>query len=176
MPGNNLLKPMPLAQAIAQIILPAYALLPAKMNSPEATVMMLTIFQQEGEARYRLQVPNGPAKGFWQFEKNGGVLGVMTHASSKKIAEQVCLARGIDWNREAIYNALEYDDILAACFARLLLYTDPWQLPNVDDYIDSFKPEESLSWRYYDRNWQPGKPHPEKWMANHNKARLAVEA
>jgi hypothetical protein len=58
----------------------------------------------------------------------------------------------------------------------LLLYTDPWQLPNVDDYIDSFKPEESLSWRYYDRNWQPGKPHPEKWMANHNKARLAVEA
>ncbi|MFC0669487.1 Arm DNA-binding domain-containing protein [Azotobacter chroococcum] len=57
--------------------------------------------------------------------------------------------------RQAVYAALEHDDILAAAFARLLLWTDPAPLPAVG--------EVAKSWDLYVRTWRPGKPHRNRW-------------
>ena len=48
--------------------------------------------------------------------------------------------------------ALEHDDVLAAAFGRLLLWTDPRAPPAVGD--------ESGAWALYLRCWRPGKPRP----------------
>lgn len=78
------------------------------------------------------------ARGFWQFEKGakasrGGVWGVFLHSASRSHLEAVCRARNVPFEPVAIWAALERDDILAACVARLLLWTDPKALPAVDD-------------------------------------------
>lgn len=175
MAGHDLPAPMPLAQAIRDIILPTYALLPTSFASDKRTVMLLSIMQQEANAQYRIQQPNGPAKGFWQFESGGGVKGVMTHPASRDLASALCIDRNVQFERKDVYDALEFDDILACGFAALLLYTDPNALPEVGDAISVLEPMNSKSWRYYERNWRPGKPHPEKWAKNHYNAVQAVK-
>jgi hypothetical protein len=57
----------------------------------------------------------------------------------------------------AVYAALEHDDVLAAAFARLLLWTDPEPLPAVG--------EVQRAWALYLRTWRPGKPHRQTWDA-----------
>ena len=49
----------------------------------------------------------------------------------------------------------EWDDVLAAAFARLLLFTDPAKLPKLGDADGA--------WQLYLRTWRPGKPHPHTW-------------
>jgi hypothetical protein len=132
----------------------AFRLLPSKMNSEAARVMLYAIGLQESRFEHRRQI-GGPARGFWQFEKGGGVKGVLTHPSSRKYATAVCEVRGVSPTAEAAYPALERDDVLAAAFARLLLYTDPRALPKIGDVQGA--------WDYYIRNWRPGKPHPGSW-------------
>ena len=60
--------------------------IPIKRN---AHVMMLAIAGQESNWTERLQKPVAYAKGFYQFEKNGGVKGVLTHASTKAVAKSL---------------------------------------------------------------------------------------
>ena len=120
--------------------------------------MLWAIGRQESRFLHRRQI-GGPARGFWQFEKGGGVKGVLTHKASKKAAAELCEARGVAATTAAVYPALETDDILACGFARLLLFTDPRPLPpaiaaSADD-----------AWVYYKANWRPGKPHPQTWKA-----------
>lgn len=104
----------------------------------------------------------GPARGFWQFEQGGGVRGVLTHAASAALARQVCEVRGVAPTSAAVYAQLESDDVLAAAFARLLLWTDPARLPAVGD--------SQGAWDLYARTWRPGKPHPQTWPALHAQA------
>lgn len=132
----------------------ALGMLPEKMDSTMARIMMIAIGLQESRFKYRKQI-GGPAKGWAQFERNGGVRGVMNHHSSKSYAVQVCSKLGVPFNTTSVYNALEHDDVLAAAFARLLLWTDPHSLPQIDD-VDG-------AWDYYIRNWRPGKPHRHTW-------------
>ncbi|WP_454703469.1 hypothetical protein [Achromobacter pestifer] len=148
-------------------ISPALALLPTKMDSPAARVMLLAIGLQESRFQHRRQI-NGPARGFWQFEQGGGVLGVLTHAASAALARQVCEARGVAPTTAAVYGRLENDDVLAAAFARLLLWTDAARLPAVDD--------KDSAWALYLRTWRPGKPHPNTWPALHARAAAGVES
>lgn len=153
----------------------AFRLLPVRMDSAKARVEMLAIGFQESEFKHRFQVLNdptkkGPARGFWQFEEGGGVKGVMTHEASKEWARAVCGLRNVPFERNAVWLKLETDDVLAAAFARLLLFTDPRPLPVLPDAINPHFAELSDSWKYYARNWRPGKPHPEKWAANYAKA------
>jgi hypothetical protein len=141
------------------------------MDTPAARVMLLTIGQQESGFRARAQILNGggkgPARGFWQFERGGGVKGVMNHYSTTGHAHRLCADRGVDWDGQAIWERLETDDILACCFARLLLYADPLPLPKVGD-VDG-------AWDLYaQRAWRPGKPHPETWADYYQKARDAL--
>jgi hypothetical protein len=72
-----------------------------------------------------------------------------------KEAKHVCALRGIEWDREKIWLALAQDDVLAAAFARLLMYTDPKRLPG----------STQEGWELYQRVWRPGKPHPQTWAA-----------
>lgn len=147
----------------------ALKLLPPKLTTRGAWVELLTIGAQESEDwQYRRQKGNGPARGFWQFEMNGGVKGVMLHPSKtvRDLAQQVCLARNTPWDREVIWQNLERDDVLAAAFARLNLYGDPGALPAVGD--------EQGAWDMYARVWRPGKPHRDTWGARYKAAVAAT--
>lgn len=149
--------------ALESAIRPALALLPASMDTDRARVMLIAIGLQESRLTYRRQI-GGPARGLWQFEEGGGVKGVLTHPSSKDLAFKVCLVRGVTADRRSVYAALEHDDILAAAFARLLLWTDPKALPAT----------EQACWELYMRTWRPGRPHPETWPTRFREASQAV--
>lgn len=129
-------------------IRPALAALPARMRSREAVVMLLAIGLQESLFKYRRQMGNGPARGLWQFERMGGVAGVLQHRKTATLAMETCRARGVDVAASDVHAALEHDDVLAAAFARLLLWTDPKPLPALND-VDG-------AWQLYLRTWRPG--------------------
>lgn len=128
------------------------------LDTPAARAMLWAIGRQESRFIHRRQI-GGPARGFWQFERGGGVRGVLTHRASADMARKLCAACGVEPTSFAVYPALEHDDVLAAGFARLLLYTDPKPLPPVEPR------NENAAWDYYIRNWRPGKPHRHTWGA-----------
>ena len=134
----------------------SYKLLPMKMDSHFARVNQAAIGQQESGYLVRRQYGNGPARGFWQFEESGGVKGVMEHKSTAELARSVCHARGVPFVRRTVWEALETDDVLAAAFCRLLMWTDSGKLPT----------NEADGWAMYARTWRPGKPHPDKWPSS----------
>lgn len=157
---------MTLSEIRERAIAPALALLPARMSSREAEVQMLAIGLQESRFQHRRQI-GGPARGFWQFEQGGGVRGVLRHSASREHALAVCRIRNVIATEGAVYAALEHDDVLAAAFARLLLWTDPKALPALGD--------EQAAWDLYLRTWRPGKPHRHTWDALYAKALEAIE-
>lgn len=134
----------------------SYKLLPMKMDSPFARINQAAIGQQESGYLVRRQYGNGPARGYWQFEEGGGVKGVMEHKSTAELARSVCHARGVPFVRRTVWEALETDDVLAAAFCRLLMWTDSGKLPT----------NEADGWAMYARTWRPGRPHPDKWPAS----------
>jgi len=146
----------------------------AWLGGPEvngiAKVMLLAIAQQESgrglEARYQGSPGNvpGPARGWWQFEQGGGVAGVMAHRATKDLAHKACDHFSVVKHNAAVWRALEGHDLLAACFARLLLYSDPMALPTTEE----------AGWAFYLRNWRPGKPHASAWPRNWMNASQAV--
>lgn len=156
---------MDLQQIRRSAIAPALALLPTKMSGPQAEVMLLAIGLQESRFQHRRQI-GGPAVGFWQFEQGGGVRGVLTHPSSREHAAAICKTRGIPASASAVYSALATDDVLAAAFARLLLWTDPGALPAVG--------EMPAAWDLYLRTWRPGKPHLGSWKGLYMQAMAAI--
>ncbi|AUT47025.1 hypothetical protein [Achromobacter sp. AONIH1] len=161
---------MNLSQIVETAVDPALALLPAAMDSPAARCMLLAIGLQESRFVHRRQI-GGPARGFWQFEKGtrasrGGVWGVYLHPASKDRLAALCKARSVACDPDAIYAALEYDDVLAAGVARLLLWTDAARLPRIGDA--------DAALTLYLRTWRPGKPHPASWPALYAQAVAAV--
>lgn len=173
--------PMSPAQALG-LIREAAALLPPKMDSEPARVQVLAQCLQESSLAYRRQMGDGPARGLAQFERGGGVAGVLHHPLSRDLARGVCEARGVAVNTLAVWTALEFDDVLNMALSRLLLWTDPRKLPDPDEFIDPDHhidpndPNASASWRLYYRVWRPGKPHINKWPKNHATALAAVRA
>lgn len=155
---------MKLDEVLDLAYLPAIAILGLK-DSPQARVMMLAIGLQESQFKYRRQMNEGPAKSFWQFERGGGVKGVLNHPASAKKAVALCSARGVAADSLAVWNKMEFDDVLGAGFARLLLLTDPRPLPALGDTQGA--------WAYYVNNWRPGKPHIGTWPINHAAATKA---
>jgi hypothetical protein len=168
-----------LLDTIAQeAIGPALKLLPVQMDSPEARVMLLAIGLQESRFMFRFQKVagqpyiKGPARSYWQCElgspaTRGGVTGVFMHDASRYWLAHLCESRGVAFRPEAIWNAIETDDVLAAGVARLLLFTDPKKLPAVDDV-------EGAWGLYAYRTWRPGRPRRETWDAFHTQARAQV--
>ncbi len=148
-------------------IFPALRILPEKMDSHAARAMMIAIALQESRIEHRRQI-GGPARGYWQFELGGGVRGVLTHPASKPYIQDVLAAHDYDPTSppDACYAAIEHNDILAAAFARLLLWTLPGALPARGDADEA--------WAQYIEAWRPGKPHPETWPDFYRQAWEAV--
>ena len=145
----------------------ALRLLPDRMTSDEARVMLGAIALQESGLTTRQQY-GGPAHGLWQFERGGGVKGVLKHHATREHARALCAKCHVSPTEQAVYEALCRDDVLAAGFARLLLWTDPKALPALGD--------EAGAWGLYLRTWRPGKPRPAHWAGNYRQALLAVKA
>lgn len=144
-----------LAYVNAFIFPAAFALLPAGMDTPEARAQLLAIALQESRFAHRRQMSSGPARGFWQFELAGGVAGVLTNAQTKPHIERVLETLCYPAAASGCYDAIEHNDVLAAAFARLLLYATPGALPRV------YQAEKG--WQLYVNAWRPGKPHRETW-------------
>lgn len=149
----------------SRVLGPGLALLPSRMDTDRARIMLLAIGLQESRFEHRRQI-GGPARGFWQFERGGGVKGVLAHPASALAAKAVCREQGIEPTAAAVYPALEHDDLLACAFARLLLWTDAKALPAAG-YAQA-------AWEYYLRTWCPGKPHRKMWDALYGQAVNAI--
>lgn len=132
------------------------ALTPTKMRTAAARVLLYATSRQENPTRSPRQLvkvdgklqPIGPAAGDYQFEKGGGVRGVLTHPASAAHAREVCGQRGVAPTSDAVFTAIQTDPVLAAALARLLYYTDPKPIPAVGD--------EQGAWELYLRTWRPG--------------------
>lgn len=151
-------------ETIQRFVIPAaYDLLPVQMQTPPATAMLLAIGLQESKFQHRRQA-GGPARGFWQFEQQGGVAGVLMHPSTADHARHAlrALRYPTTTTPQAVYGLLADNDVLAAVFARLLLWTVPGRLP--------LPSQSAAGWRQYLDGWKPGKPHPETWPVYFNSA------
>lgn len=136
----------------------------------KADRFILAIGLQESNCQHRFQIGSsnsspGPARGFYQFERGGGVRGVMTHGASRDKADALCQDCLVSRDEHCVWRALEGNDVLAAGFARLLIWTSPNPLPTT----------EQEAWTQYSKElWRPGKPHPDTWPANWEAAGMAV--
>jgi hypothetical protein len=132
--------------------------------------MLLAIALQESDLDSRDQDDPahrvGPARGLWQFEQGGGVRGVLSHRVTAAMARRICASRACPPTERSIFLALGNDDLLACGFARLLLWADPSPLPALGD--------RRAAWGYYERNWRPGKPHPDLWSEKYDRAISAI--
>lgn len=152
---------------------PALKLLPLRMDSEKARVEMLAAGLQESRFEHRYQIvrndpyAKGPARGFWQNERSG-VFAVMTNRATADYARDLCKACGVPFDSPLVHARIEFDDVLAAGLARLLLWADPKPLPEVDDTEGA--------WLCYLRCWRPGKPRRETWDEFHAQARAQVMA
>ncbi len=165
---------MQLNEVLRNIVASAMAQLPPAMDSPKARVMLLAIGLQESRFEFRRQLGNGPARGFWQFElgtraSKGGVWGVYLHMLSAAPLVALCNLHKVAATPEAIWTALEFNDIFACGVARLMLWTDSQALPALGDADGAWN-------TYAVRVWRPGKPHRDTWDAFYGQAVAAVEA
>lgn len=139
--------------------------LPSRMDTPAARLMMLAIQKHEDPEERRYQVvkrtdatkpdnivgqrtAKGPARSLWQMEQGGGVKGVLHHHSTSDYITDICLRMEITPVAITCWQAIEDNDVLAACFARLLLWSDPHKMPYVGDAAGAFD--------LYLRTWRPG--------------------
>lgn len=139
--------------------------LPSRMDTPAARLMMLAIQKQEDPEERRYQVvrrteatglenivgertAKGPARSLWQMEEGGGVKGVLSHAKTYPYIAEVLMQFDIAARTTACWLAIEHNDALAACFARLLLWSDPKKMPAINDPEGAFD--------LYLRTWRPG--------------------
>ncbi len=147
-------------------VLPGLSLLPTKMDTLKARAHLLAIGFQESGFENRKQI-GGPARGFWQFERGGGIHGVLTHPSTSAIITDVCKRLVVPADIDICYGLVAYHDALACCFARLLLWTLPRPLPGKDDVEEA--------WSQYIMAWGPGKPRKETWERCYRSAWTMVE-
>lgn len=151
---------------VAYYVLPtALAMLPPKLDSPEARAFLLAIMLQESKGLHRDQLDpkrlNGPALGLWQFEEFGAVHGVLTHPTTRKHARTLLEVLRYDVTvplmdlRRNTWEAIEHNDLLACGFARLNLLWLPDTLPK--------RNESARGYQQYLATWKPGKPHPQTW-------------
>lgn len=131
----------------------AAALLPPKLDSRNAWAQLFAISMQESRLDARRQI-GGPARGFWEFEL-GGISGVLQHPASYTMIRSVLDRLDYGYGMQESYIAIEHNDVLAFCYARLLLWTLPGALPE--------RNEPQVGWDQYQAAWRPGAPHRATW-------------
>jgi hypothetical protein len=147
---------------------PALAMLAqASVKSDDrARVLIMAIAGQESDWATRRQYGGGPARSYWQFERDGGVIELFQ--KTPRLLRFVCVTLDVPYDTGTVYEAMAWNDTLAASMARLLLWQDPAELPETDDMKGG--------WDYYNRNWRPGAPRPDVWPIKHNTAKTLVKA
>lgn len=163
------------------VISSAFALLPGQMNTRESRAMMLAIGLHESGFRARVQGGqvrydkvirgSGPARGFWQFERAGGVAEILTSPDTKDLVEPICRMMLYEATPAAVHPALADNDVLAAIFCRLLLWRDPRPMPTPN--------EQEKGYKIYLRNWRPNPEaaarHAGAWSRNFDEAWALVK-
>lgn len=134
------------------------ALLPEPLRTIDAKVQLYATSVQENPTRAPRQLikkdgklqPIGPAAGDYQFEKTGGIRGLVNFKSARlqQMLSEVCKARKVAVNVDALFDAIQVDPVLAAALARLLYFTDAAVLPKAG--------AEQYAWGVYLRTWRPG--------------------
>jgi len=130
------------------------------VSDDRARVLVMAIAGQESGWKERRQI-GGPARSYWQFELGGGVSGLFGVTPDKLL--KVCTALDIPYAPDIVFQAMAWNDTLACCMARLLLWTDPRPLPDVGNAL--------AGWNYYLAQWRPGAPHHETWDARYGVAK-----
>lgn len=145
---------------LKQGILPALAELSGLgvKHAPPTARFLLAVALQETGLRHRRQVTSngeegGPASSFWQFEIGGACKGVLRHAVTEVRMTKICDLFNVKPEPMALWEAMRYNDIVAAAAARLLVLTLPHAIPETA----------GDGWSQYLEAWRPGKPHPETW-------------
>lgn len=131
---------------LAKVIVPALALLPSQMDTPEARVPVLAFGAQESGYQTRKQ-DGGPAHGLWQCEQPIMQLLLDNRAVEVPI-RNLCSARAVAPVSSDMYLAVATDDVFAAGIARLILWCDLAPLPALGDAEGAFET--------YIRVWGPG--------------------
>jgi hypothetical protein len=151
---------------ISRIVIPAAFLLleeiardlkhraAGKLAVPYAKPALLAIGLQESRFEHRKQI-RGPALSFWQAESGGGFRGILFHTATKDVARDLLQKMAYGEPDDSDFQAIEHNDILACCGARLLLWTHPDKLPGIG--------EPERAWQMYLDTWRPGKPHESTW-------------
>lgn len=119
-------------------------------DTRDARRFMLAIALQESSLAHRRQVvaagtETGPAASFWQFEPGGGCKGVLTHYQTAQCMRRMCEEFNVAPTPAGLWEAMRYQDIVAAIAARLLIYTLPDKLPTTPD----------AGWEQYLEGWRP---------------------
>lgn len=137
-------------------------------SDDRARVLLTAISGQEANWTARIQGGIGPARGLFQFERGGGVAGVLNDDATGLLAEQACRVSNVPINSIAVWQALALPahDNLAVAFARLLLWSDVAPLPQVGD--------EKGAYAYYLRLWRPGAPDSARWIVRYPQAMAAI--
>jgi hypothetical protein len=143
-------RPMTPSQFQTRILDQACELFPFH-ETAESEALILAIAGVESGWTERRQI-GGTARGWWQFERAGGLRGVMRHPASVAPLQEFCASMALPWDEVALFEALAWHDGLAYACARLLLYTDLAVLPALGD-VDGAS-------EYYRRLWRPGKYDP----------------
>lgn len=164
-------------------IVPALGLIDRRLDSPAARAMLVCVALQESGLTARRQILDagrpwwqsrpGPARGLWQFERQGGVYGVIVRNSTAKAITHPALKELLypydDYPNDVslVFDAIVHNDVLAAVLARALLYTVPHPLPG--------RMDADVGWGQYLSAWRPGKPHKSTWADNYRRAWAAVD-
>lgn len=144
-------------QFLTDAVLPGLALLPPiyPATRVQAEVQLVATGLQESRLVHRWQVidvvkpeTKGPARGLLQFERGGGVRGVMRHNLTREMSKHVCAQRGVEWDETAVWLAMEQDDPLSCAFGRMLILCDPVKLAPLGNNAEAFQT--------YLRCWNPG--------------------
>lgn len=145
-------------------------------SDDRARVLTMATAGQESGWTHRRQVGIGQyhpqtvgARGYWQFESTWGgpvALNDVMQKAPQGLA-LVCGHLEIPADELSLYEAIAWNDRLACCLARLLLWVDPRPLPAVGDH--------DTAWYYYLRCWNPGAPRPGDWAQNYAIAKALVE-
>jgi len=145
-----------LALARTYIVPAALSLLPPRMGTPIARRYLLAIALQESRFEHRRQI-GGPARGFWQFERDGSVVGVMSHPATAQHLRSAVAALKYDpelaLDDIGLHATIEHNDVLACVMARLNL----WWLPG------PLAADQDGAWDQYIQAWRPGRPRPATW-------------
>ncbi len=80
---------------------------------------------------------------------------MLEHPATRIVARELCATLDIEPTIAGVYEAVAFNDILCAGFARLLLWTLPQALSGPN--------EPSAGWDCYVDAWRPGTPRPETW-------------